>query len=61
MKWREHLRTINHHKKLVMQHCFRVGLYRQGILHDLSKYSPKELLPGFRYFQGNRSPNDAER
>ena len=61
MKWLNHLRTINHHKKLVMQHCFRVGLYRQGLLHDLSKYSPKELLPGFRYFQGNRSPNDAER
>ena len=44
-----------------MQHCFQVGLYRQGLLHDLSKYSPKELLPGFRYFQGDRSPNDAER
>ena len=61
MKWLNHLKTINHHKKLVMQHCFRVGLYRQGILHDMSKYSPVELLPGFRYFQGNRSPNDAER
>ena len=61
MKWLNHLRTINHHKKLVMQHCFRVGLYRQGLLHDMSKYAPVELLPGFRYFQGNRSPNDAER
>ena len=44
-----------------MQGCFKVGLYRQGILHDLSKYSPTEFLVGARYFQGNRSPNNAER
>jgi len=61
MKWLEHLKTITHHKQLVMQHCFRVGLYRQGLLHDLSKYSPVEFLAGARYFQGDHSPNDAER
>lgn len=57
----DHLRTINRHKRLVRQHCFRVGLYRQGLLHDLSKYSPVEFWVGAKYFQGNRSPNDAER
>lgn len=56
-----HLRTINHHKLLVMKGCFKVGLYKQGLLHDLSKYSPSEFLVGCRYFQGNRSPNNAER
>lgn len=61
MKWLSHLKTINHHKRLVMEHCFRIGLYRQGLLHDLSKYSPAEFLPGARYYQGNRSPNNAER
>ena len=61
MNWLEHLKTINHHRFLVMKACFRVGLYRQGLLHDLSKYSPAEFLVGVRYFQGNRSPNDAER
>ena len=61
MNWLGHLHTINHHKFLVMKFCFRVGLYRQGLLHDLSKYSPAEFLVGVRYFQGNRSPNDAER
>ena len=61
MNWLGHLRTINHHKFLVMKYCFRVGLYRQGLFHDLSKYSPSEFLVGARYFQGNRSPNDAER
>lgn len=57
----KHFKTITHHKLLVMQGCFRVGLYRQGLLHDLSKYSPSEFLVGVRYYQGDRSPNNAER
>ena len=46
---------------LVMQGCFRVGLYWQGLTHDLSKYSPTEFMVGAKYFQGTRSPNAAER
>lgn len=61
MKWWGHLKTITAHKARVMRLCFRVGLYRQGLLHDLSKYSPTEFLVGARYFQGDRSPNVAER
>ena len=57
----EHFKTITKHKILVMQGCFKVGLYRQGILHDLSKYSPEEFLVGVKYYQGDRSPNNAER
>ena len=56
-----HFRTITHHRHLVMKGCFRVGLYRQGLLHDLSKYMPTEFLVGCRYYQGTRSPNNAER
>ena len=56
-----HLRTILHHKNLVRKGCFRVGLYKQGMLHDMSKYSPTEFLVGVKYFQGDRSPNNAER
>ncbi len=56
-----HLKTINRHRHLVMQGCFKVGLYRQGLLHDLSKYSPAEFWVGCKYYQGNRSPNNAER
>ena len=56
-----HFRVITHHRHLVMKYCFRLGLYRQGLLHDLSKYSPREFWRGAKYFQGNRSPNDAER
>ena len=58
--WR-HFKTITYHKYLVMKGCFRVRLYRQGLLHDLSKYSPSEFLVGAKYYQGNRSPNNAER
>jgi len=61
MKPWQHLKTITHHKRLVMQGCFRVGLYWQGITHDLSKYAPTEFWNGARYYQGTRSPNNAER
>lgn len=61
MKALKHFRTITKHKILVMKECFRVGLYRQGLLHDLSKYSWTEFRVGCRYYQGNRSPNNAER
>lgn len=56
-----HFKTITRHKLLVMKGCFQVGLYRQGLLHDLSKYSPTEFWVGAKYYQGNRSPNTAER
>ena len=61
MKALQHLKTINHHKWLVCQGCFKVGLYKQGLLHDLSKYSPTEFLVGCKFYQGTRSPNNAER
>ena len=44
-----------------MKNCFKVGLYKQGLLHDLSKYSPTEFRVGAKYYQGDRSPNNAER
>ena len=61
MKIWQHFKTITHHRLLVMAGCFRVGLYWQGLVHDLSKYSPTEFFTGAKYFQGNRSPNTAER
>ena len=44
-----------------MRLCFKLGLYRQGIMHDMSKYSPREFLSGVRYFDGSKSPNTVER
>ncbi len=56
-----HLKTVARHRHLVLCGCFRVGLYRQGLCHDLSKFSPAEFWTGVRFYQGVRSPNAAER
>ena len=61
MKAVQHFRKITKHKILVMKECFRVGLYRQGLLHDMSKYGWTEFRVGCKYYQGTRSPNNAER
>ena len=57
----KHFCTITHHRHLVRKHCFRVGLYWQGLKHDLSKYSWTEFRSGIKYYQGTRSPNSRER
>ena len=56
-----HFKTITRHKMLVMKYCFRLGLYRQGLMHDMSKYCPKEFLVGAKYYIGTESPNTEER
>lgn len=57
-----HLKTITCHKYMVAKMCFRVGLYKQGLLHDMSKYMPIEFLVGVRYYaNGKGSPNNIER
>lgn len=56
-----HFITVTRHRWLVRKYCFRLGLYRQGLTHDLSKYSPQEFWQGAKYFQGNASPNFTER
>ncbi len=61
MHVREHFKTITKHRREVRRLCFKIGLYRQGLTHDLSKYSPSEFIPGCWYYQGFRSPNDQER
>ncbi len=61
MKALQHFKTITKHKIKVGQLCFRIGLYKQGLLHDMSKYSLCEFLTGVKYYQGIRSPNSAER
>ena len=57
-----HLHTVNAHRRLVRKYCFKLGIYRQGLMHDLSMYSPSEFIPGVKYYQdGHRSPNNAQR
>lgn len=59
--WLKHFCTITKHRWQVRKGCFAVGLYWQGLTHDLSKYSPSEFWVGVKYYQGHRSPNNAER
>ena len=57
----KHFLTITKHRWMVRKHCFRVGLYWQGLTHDLSKYTWQEFRSGILYYQGTRSPNSRER
>jgi hypothetical protein len=56
----KHLKIINNHKKFVRKACFKMGLFWQGIMHDMSKYSLTELLI-CKYYSGNRSPHQNAR
>lgn len=56
-----HLGTVISHKHNVFIHCRKAGIFWQGVKHDMSKFSPTEFIPGVRYFQGDRSPNEGER
>lgn len=56
-----HLSTITRHRHKVIYHCFKAGIPFQGLMHDMSKYSPCEFFAGVRFYQGTRSPNEAER
>lgn len=57
----KHFCTITRHRWKVRKHCFQVGLYWRGLVHDLSKYSWTEFSAGIKYYQGTRSPNSYER
>lgn len=57
----KHFITITRHRHAVMRNCFKCGLIKQGLLHDLSKFSPSEFWSGAKYYQGNRSPQARER
>ncbi len=57
----KHFCTITRHRHKVISHCAKAGILRQGLVHDLSKYSPSEFIVGARHYQGNRSPNEGER
>ncbi len=56
-----HFKTITKHRHEVIRLCFKAGIGFQGLLHDLSKYSPTEFIPGVVYCTGKESPNNGER
>lgn len=57
----KHFLTICRHKYEVFKQCAACGLVWQGITHDLSKFSPTEFIPSAKFFQGSRSPLEAQK
>lgn len=55
MQYLKHFLTITKHKYYVGVECFKRGMYWQGLVHDLSKYSFVEFFTSARYFQGGKS------
>ena len=55
----KHLKKIITHKIYVGYYCFKFGIPIQGLLHDLSKFSPVEFFESVKYYQGDKSPIDA--
>ncbi len=57
----KHFKTIIAHRRQVRKNCFRMGLYKQGLLHDLSKFSWTEFRIGAKYYRDDCSPHNGER
>lgn len=61
MKLIKHFATICRHRAVVFRQCCKCGLFWQGLIHDLSKFSPAEFIESAKYFQGDRSPIEASK
>lgn len=57
----QHFMVVCRHKHEVFKQCRACGISWQGFIHDLSKFGPTEFISSARYFQGNRSPIEAEK
>lgn len=55
----KHFRKICIHKYWVFHYCWRAGIPVQGLMHDLSKFSPTEFFESVKYYQGTSSPIEA--
>lgn len=60
VRWK-HFKTICKHKAVVFKECRACGITWQGLVHDLSKFSPAEFTASAKYFQGDKSPIEAEK
>ncbi|WP_328803003.1 DUF5662 family protein [Paenibacillus sp. An7] len=57
--WRYFLYVIDH-KLNVLIECWKEGLYIEGIIHDMSKFSPKEFAPYACKFYSNQKDENTE-
>lgn len=51
-----HLHKVHTHRKYVRKYCNMIGMYWQGLVHDLSKYSITEFKESVIYYTGVDSP-----
>lgn len=56
-----HLKKIIVHKWYVFKAMCDCGRPIQGLFHDISKLSPQEFITSVKYYQGFRSPIEAEK
>jgi len=49
----KYFKYVFRHKYYVMKECFKMGLYWQGIVHDLSKFLPSEAKAYANFFSGD--------
>lgn len=59
--WLKLIKRILTHKYYVAKYCFQIGLYWQGITHDLSKFSFTEFSRAIKYWDDNISSLANER
>ena len=55
----KHFKKVCTHKYWVFRYCVKAGIPLQGVLHDMSKFSPVEFFESVKYYQGTSSPIDA--
>ena len=54
MKYGQYLWYVVRHKWFVMIECFKLGVYWQGMTHDISKLLLSEFLPYMEHFYGSK-------
>lgn len=55
-KFFKHLKLITKHRHQVFKLCCKCGLFWQGLVHDLSKFSRVEFWESVKYYTGHHSP-----
>lgn len=56
MKYIKYLLYILKHKYYVAKLCVRFGLYKQAILHDWSRFTPREFIALSNYYYSGKHP-----
>ena len=59
-KIKMYYRTVKNHRKYVALWCRKMGIFWQGVVHDLSKYSKRERNI-YLYYGMGRSPHEIAR